>query len=108
MLQNIHRYAFCKNVYILQEYGRDSDGNILEAGAANPTILVESEFRGCFGGGPGSLNIGNDQIIINTGDMFPNKFYIITLLSTDAFGETKELDVTLFVVPPAAPDMSFR
>ena len=92
----------------MQEYSRDSDGNILEAGEANPLILVESEFRGCFGGGPGSLRIGNDQINMSTSDMFPNKFYVITLKSVNHSNESIEHDVTLFVVPPAAPDMSIR
>ena len=92
----------------MQEYGRDTDGNILEAGEANPLILVESEFRGCFGGGPGSLRIGNDHINMSTSDMFPNKFYVITLTSVNGSNETIEHDATLFVVPPAAPDMSIR
>ena len=90
----------------MQEYDRDSDGNIVGAGEANPLILIESEFRGCFGGGPGSLRIGSDQLNVNTSDMFPNKLYIITLKSTTALNETIEHDAALFVVPPAAPDMS--
>ena len=93
---------------LLQTYHEDSNGAIVAAGPPDLSILTEELFTGCFGGGPGRLPDTSGVLSFNTGDMFPGKDYDLRVLGTKAPGRQASADVTLTVIPAAAPDVQIQ
>lgn len=84
----------------------DASGDIAPAGPAQPLIVIEELFTGCFGGGPGRLdgNWTDGMLTFHTGDMFPNKVYHFDVLSTKDPGRETMERVAIDVTPAAAPE----
>ena len=86
----------------------DANGEIEAARTPDPTILSEDLFTGCFGGGPGRLTETSGLLRFNTGDMFPGKVFDFRVVATKYPGRTSDANLTLTVIPTAAPEIAIK
>ena len=74
-------------------------------GPADPDVLDETSFTGCFGGGPGLLNETAGVLTLDTGRMFPSKVYVWSLIGAKAPARTTVTEVILNVLTAGPPDV---
>ena len=92
--------------YGIQVFNRDESGYIVNVGRADPYIITEELFMGCFGGGPGRIPDTSGELFLSTGDMFPDKEYEFFLKISKGNREVvTEILITLMAAAPPVVDI---